>query len=198
MSISPSLDPVQAIVIGGSAGAVHALLELLPSLPADYPFPVMIVVHLPADSDSTLAMLFAARCKITVKEAEDKEPIRAGTAYLAPANYHLLVEPDLRLSLSNEEPVLYSRPSIDVLFESAADAYGSGLAGVILTGANSDGARGLRAIGAVGGWPFVQAPETAESRAMPQAALDACPTARSVALASLPDLLNIELPDTLR
>lgn len=184
---------IQALVIGGSAGAVGALLRVLPSLPEDYPLAVMIVVHLPPDCDSTLASLLNNRCRLSVKEAEDKEPIRAGTAYLAPPNYHLLVEPDFHLSLSQDEPVFYSRPAIDVLFESAADAYGDSLAGVILTGASKDGARGLHALCEAGGLAFVQTPETAEAATMPQAALDACPMARVLDLPQLAIALQTEL-----
>ncbi|MES2705306.1 MAG: chemotaxis protein CheB [Verrucomicrobiota bacterium] len=186
-----------AVVIGASAGAVEALIRILPELPEDYPLPLMIVVHLPPDRESTLAALLNTRCRITVKEAEDKEPIRPGTAYLAPPDYHLLIEPEFLLSLSNEEPVLYSRPSIDVLFESAADAYGSGLTGIILTGANSDGARGLRAVRAAGGLALVQIPEEADADTMPRAALAACPGARALTLAQITGALKTELPRAL-
>ncbi len=185
--------------IGASAGAVDALLQILPPLPKEFPLALLIVVHLPPpDSDGTLAMLLAGRCAITVKEAEDKEPIRPGVAYLAPPNYHLLVEPDLLLSLSSEEPVLYSRPSIDVLFESAADAFGDSLAGVVLTGANSDGARGLRAVVAAGGIALVQQPDGAEAATMPRAALEACPAARALSLGEMAAALKDELPRRLR
>ncbi len=198
MTSETSNSDLQALVIGASAGAVEALLCLLPSLPVDYPLVIMIVVHLPPHCDSVLASLLAARCQITVKEAEDKEPVRPGTAYIAPPNYHLLVDPDLRLSLSVDDPVLYSRPSIDVLFESAADAYGSALTGVILTGANSDGARGLRAISDAGGLALVQTPASAEAATMPQAALNACPTARALPLAQMAEVLKNELPRRVR
>jgi len=198
MSEAHSSGPIQAIVIGASAGAVDALLQILPVLPKNYVLPLMIVVHLRPDSESTLAGLLAARCQIAVKEAEDKEPIRAGTAYLAPPNYHLLVEPDFRLSLSSDEPVLFSRPSIDVLFESAADAYGSEVAGVILTGGNSDGARGLQAIEAAGGVLLVQTPSSASTSAMPQAALQACPSARALSLPEIADVLKTELSEGIR
>ena len=184
---------VRALVVGGSAGAVGALFRILPSLPEDFPLPVIIVVHLPPDGENLLPALLDKRCQIAVKEAEDKEPIRPGTAYVAPPNYHLLVEPDFLLSLSQEEPVLYSRPSIDVLFESAADAYGDAVAGLILTGASADGARGLRALSDAGGRAYVQNPATAEASLMPQAALDACPAACMVELADLAALLQTEL-----
>lgn len=198
MKAEPVSQALRAIVIGTSAGAVTALLRILPALPADYPLALIIVVHLPPHTDSSLASLLASRCQIVVKEAEDKEPICPGTAYLAPTNYHLLVEPDFKLSLSSDEPVLYSRPSIDVLFESAADAYGNELAGVILTGANGDGSRGLRAVSNAGGLVFVQSPDSAEASAMPQAALDACPAARSLTLAELTTVLQTELPSAAR
>lgn len=187
-----------AVVIGASAGAVEALLRILPELPSDYPLPLLIVVHLPPDRESTLAALFDSRCRIRVKEAEDKEPVLPGTAYLAPPDYHLMVEHDFHLSLSGEEQVLYSRPSIDVLFESAADAYGTSLAGIILTGANSDGARGLRAVAASGGIALVQSPECAEATAMPAAALAACPSAQVLSLAEITGVLKNELPHQLQ
>jgi two-component system chemotaxis response regulator CheB len=177
MRTAPFHNTIEAIVVGASAGAVDALLQILPSLPPAFPIPVLIVVHLPPTASVSLALVLSAHCRIPVKEAEDKEPIQAGTIYVAPPNYHLLVEPSRKLSLSMDEPVLFSRPSIDVLFESAADSYGTSVAGVILTGANSDGARGLRAIAAARGTVLVQEPASAEASAMPQAALEACPTA---------------------
>lgn len=174
-----------AIVVGASAGALEALSAILPALPGGYPLPILVVVHLPPDRKSLFADLLDAKCRLGVREAEDKEPIRGGTVYLAPPDYHLLVEADGRLSLSSEEPVRFSRPSIDVLFETAADAYGAGLVGIILTGANSDGARGLRAVLVAGGTALVQRPDTAYSPAMPQAALDLCPEARAMSLGEI-------------
>ena len=168
----------EAIVIGASAGALEALSSLLPGLPADYRLPILVVVHLPPDKTSLLAELLRVRCAIRVREAEDKEPIEPGVAYFAPPDYHLLVEQDKRLSLSDDEPVLFSRPSIDVLFESAADAYGDGLIGVVLTGANSDGANGLKAVVEAGGVAVVQSPGSAYAVAMPEAAIAACLEAR--------------------
>jgi two-component system, chemotaxis family, protein-glutamate methylesterase/glutaminase len=168
----------EAIVIGASAGALDVLSNLLPALPSDYRLPILIVVHLPPDTTSLLAELMRARCGIRVREAEDKEPIEPGVAYFAPPDYHLLVEQDKRLSLSDDEPVLFSRPSIDVLFESAADAYGGGLIGVVLSGANSDGANGLKAVVEAGGVAVVQSPGSAYAVAMPEAAIATCPEAR--------------------
>ncbi len=167
----------KAIVIGASAGALEALSAILPALPEDFALPIMVVVHVPPDRDSVLSELFRAKCRVAVKEAEDKEPILGGTVYFAPPDYHLLVEAGHSLSLSSDEPVLFSRPSIDVLFESAADAYGAGLVGVVLTGANSDGAKGLRAIAECGGTALVQSPQGAFAAAMPEAAIDTVPNA---------------------
>jgi len=168
----------EAVVIGASAGALEVLSSLLPALPLDYRLPILIVVHLPPDKTSLFAELLRARCAIRVREAEDKEPIEPGVVYFAPPDYHLLVEEDKRLSLSDDEPVLFSRPSIDVLFESAADAYAGGLIGVVLTGANSDGANGLKAVVEAGGVAVVQSPGSAYAVAMPEAAIAACPAAR--------------------
>lgn len=170
--------PPEAVVIGASAGALEALGAILPSLPEHFPLPLMIVVHMPPDRESILVDLFRARCRIQVREAEDKEPVRGGTAYFAPPDYHLLVEADRHLSLSSDEPVLHSRPSIDVLFESAADAYGAAVIAVVLSGANHDGAAGLRAVSEAGGTAIVQSPKEAFAAAMPEAAKAMCPNAR--------------------
>ncbi|WP_149114539.1 chemotaxis protein CheB [Limnoglobus roseus] len=182
--------PAGAVVIGASAGAFDALSAILPRLPHKFPWPVLVVVHIPPDKKSLMAELFAARCQVAVKEAEDKEPLCGGTVYFAPPDYHLLVEPDGRASLSSEEPVHFSRPSIDVLFESAADAFGPALVGVVLTGANADGAHGLRAVHDGGGTTFVQRPDTAQATMMPQEALAACPAARAMTLQEIAAYLN--------
>lgn len=173
---------LQAVVIGTSAGAVQALSAILPPLPADYPLPVMVVVHVPPDRRNALTELFQTRCAMTVREAEDKEPLQPGVIYFAPPDYHLLVETPELLALSTDEPVLHSRPSIDVLFESAADAFGEGLVGIILTGANQDGADGLKAIGQAGGVVVVEDPASAAAAAMPEAALTAWPGAKAMSL----------------
>lgn len=182
----------RAVVIGASAGAVEALSRILPALPADYPLPVLVVVHVPADRRNILAPLFRAKCRMEVREAEDKEPALARTIYFAPADYHLLVESDGMLALSADEPVQYSRPSIDVLFESAADAYGAGLVGVILTGANADGAKGLKAVADAGGVALVEDPAGAYSDAMPMAAIKECTTARILPLEAIANYLMKE------
>lgn len=175
----------EAIVIGASAGAVEALSAILPALPGDFALPVLIVVHVPPGRNNALVPLFAAKCRLPVREAQDKEAIEGGAIYFAPPDYHLLIERDRTLMLSADPPVLHSRPSIDVLFESAADAYGPSLAGVVLTGANADGAAGLKAILDAGGLAFVEDPSNAHVPTMPQAALKACADARPAPLAEL-------------
>ncbi len=178
-----------AIVIGASAGAVGALQVLLPSLPTTLQAPVLVVVHVPPKRRSALVGVFADRCPLLVKEAEDKEPLRPGVVYFAPPDHHLLVERELSIALSRDDTVRYSRPSIDVLFTSAADAYGDGLLGIILTGANSDGAEGLRSVIAAGGTGLVQDPQNAEATAMPEAAIKACPEAHAMPLLAMAELL---------
>lgn len=190
---APAASTSTAIVIGASAGAIQALLGILPALPGDFALPVIVVVHVPPGRRSELATLFAAKCQLAVCEAEDKEPITAGTVYFAPPDYHLLVErsegPCHTLSLSTDAPVFFSRPSIDVLFESAADAYGSNLMAIVLTGANEDGARGLKAVAEAGGRVYVQDPQAAYARAMPDAALAACSGAHVLSLSQIADRL---------
>ncbi|HET6333035.1 MAG TPA: chemotaxis protein CheB [Polyangiales bacterium] len=160
-----------AVVVGGSAGAVDVLGTLLPELPEDYALPVIVVVHLPARRASLLPPLFAQRCRLPVREPEDKQPVEPGI-WFAPPDYHLLVEADHTFALSIDQPVRFSRPSIDVLFESAARAYSARLLGVVLTGANDDGAAGARAIRKLGGALAVQSPETALASEMPRAAIE--------------------------
>jgi two-component system chemotaxis response regulator CheB len=163
----------EAAVIGVSAGGMHALRTILCAIPETYPLPIVIVQHRGVRSDDYMIEALNDLCAITVKEAEDKEGMRPRVAYIAPADYHLLIEPDRTFSLSVDEKVQYSRPSIDVLFESAAETFASKLIGIVLTGANSDGAQGLRTIKQRGGLAIVQDPETAEAPPMPKAALRA-------------------------
>ncbi len=160
----------KAVVIGTSAGGFHALQVILGALPNDFEFPIIIVQHRMASSNA-LPELLNHTTQLRVKEAEDKEPLVAGTVYVAPADYHLLVEKDGRLQLSEDERENFSRPSIDVLFESAADAFGDKLIGVLLTGASRDGAKGLGKIKAYQGCTIVQDPRTAEFKVMPQSAI---------------------------
>jgi two-component system, chemotaxis family, protein-glutamate methylesterase/glutaminase len=182
--------PYEAIVIGTSAGALEALSKVLPTLPAGFLLPVMVVVHLPPDKESILAQLLKNKCALEVKEAEDKEEISAGNIYIAPPDYHMQVEQNKHISLSCDEPILFSRPSIDVLFESAADAYGENLIGIILTGANEDGASGLKTICDAGGMAIVQNVDTAYAKAMPESALKACPAAHSMSLEQIATYLQ--------
>lgn len=177
-----SPEPAEAVVIGVSAGGLKALSVILPGLPADYPLPILICIHLPPGKKSIVAELFDEKCQLNVREAEDKEAVLPGNVYFAPPDYHLLVEADRTLSLSNDEPVLFSRPSIDVLFETAADAYGPNLLGIVLTGANNDGAHGLSAIMLSGGQAIVERPDQAYAGAMPEAAIEACPGAAVMSL----------------
>lgn len=181
---------VKAIAIGASAGAVQALLTILPALPPSFSLPVLVVVHVPSDRENVLASLLQAKTRLVVKEAEDKEPVAGGVIYFAPPDYHLLAEADGTLALSTDEPVNFSRPSIDVLLESAADAYGPALVGVILTGANHDGAAGLRAVMDAGGMAIIQDRAEAFATAMPDAALNACPTATIMNLDAIASYLS--------
>jgi len=181
--------PVDAIVIGGSSGALEALSVVLPALPAAARVSVAIVVHLPPTRPSHLVEVLGARTRLAVREADDKEPMEPGVIYVAPPNYHLLIERGGTLALSADELLHFSRPSIDVLFESAADAYRARLAGVILSGANADGASGLAAIGRAGGLTIVQAPEEALARPMPEAAIARARPHRVLGLRPLADLV---------
>ena len=158
------------VVVGTSAGGLRALERIFGSLPAEFPVPIACVQHRSKDSE-LFASVMQGMVALPVREAEDKELFLAPGVYLAPPDYHLLVEPGGRLALSTDEPVSFSRPSIDVLFESAADSYGAGVVGVLLTGANHDGTRGLIRIRAAGGIAIVQDPTTAESPEMPSAAI---------------------------
>lgn len=162
---------LRAVVIGASAGGVDALLMLLSDLPSGWRLPIVVVIHLPDPHDSRLAEVFAQRLSIEVREAEDKLPIEEGALYFAPSGYHLSIESDLCFSLSCEPPVLFSRPAIDVLMSSAADAYGPALIGILLTGANEDGAAGLLQIHEAGGLTIVQDPDEALAPMMPLSAL---------------------------
>lgn len=161
----------EAAVIGASAGGVAALLEVLPGLPPEVPVPVVVVVHMLRGRASQLAELFASRLAVPVREVADKDEVAPGAVYFAPADYHLSVENDGTFSLSNEPLHIFSRPAIDFAMQSAADAYGPALVGILLTGASHDGAAGLAAIGAAGGLTVVQDPQEAQSPLMPEAAI---------------------------
>jgi|SRR5579871_5963865 len=179
----------EIVVVGTSLGGLEALETLLSGLPTDFPLPLAIVQHRRAGSDGMLADLLRRHSALPVEEPHDKEEIAAGRVYLAPADYHLMVEPGM-FALSTEGPVRYARPSIDVLFTTAADAYAHRVIAVVLTGANDDGAQGAARVKAAGGLLIVQAPETAESAAMPGAALAAAPADRVLPLAEIAPCLT--------
>ena len=192
MTGSRYLAPPEAIVIGASAGGVEALAALLPSLAAGSRVPVFVVLHQPRHRPSLIVDIFSPRCQVPVREAEDKEPVQPGAVYFAPPDYHLLIdrgERGMQLALSTDAPILFSRPSVDALFESAADAYGSRVLGVILTGASRDGAAGLAAIGRAGGGTVVQDPATALVPLMPEAAAATWPGAEVKDLAGIAALM---------
>lgn len=163
------------VVIGVSAGGLYALRTIMAGLPDDFDLPIAVVQHRSRDSE-LLCELLQECATLEVTEANDKEPILPGHVYVGPPDYHLLVEPGYFV-LSTDEPVRFSRPSVDVMFLSAADAYSPDVIGIVLTGANADGARGLRAIVDRGGYAVVQDPATAEVPVMPRAAIKAVPTA---------------------
>ncbi len=164
-----------AVVVGVSAGGMKALPRALATLPANFPVPVIVVQHRhPQDTREFYINYLNEKFQLTVKEADEKEMVKEGCVYIVPANYHLLLESDKTFSLTVDEKVNYSRPSIDVTFKSVADVFGEKLIGIILTGANSDGAMGLKTIKDKGGITIVQDPLTAESAVMPQSAIRAC------------------------
>ena len=160
------------IVIGTSAGGLYALSKILHPLPGRFPLPIVIVQHRSKEHNELLEEVLQVKCKIKIKQADEKEPLHGGVAYIAPPDYHLLVEKDLTLSLSADAQVLHSRPSIDVLFESAAVVCKDGLIGILLTGANSDGAIGIKEIKKNGGITIAQDPQEADFPYMPQAAIN--------------------------
>ncbi|PBQ32834.1 chemotaxis protein CheB [Sphingobacteriaceae bacterium] len=172
MEKSKITPPSKMLVIGGSAGSIEVILQVLPGLKKTLDFPIVIVLHRKSSADSSLSDLFSTRTELPVKEVDDKETISAGTIYLAPADYHLLFEKNNSFSLDFSEKVSYSRPSIDVSFESASDIYGKNLRCLLLSGANSDGVEGLRVTKKNGGQIVVQDPETAEAPFMPQHAIN--------------------------
>jgi two-component system chemotaxis response regulator CheB len=180
----------ELVVIGGSAGALEVLREVLRRLPEKYGSAIAIVVHLPPEGPHLLAVVLARPGAPPMKMAEDKEPIAPGTIYLAVPDYHLLVEAGRTFALSMDERVHFSRPAIDVLFESAAQAYGPALMGIILSGANADGAAGLKAIGDRGGIMVVQSLESSEMIAMPAAALEAAPGSLELDVPGLVEILR--------
>jgi len=179
---------VEVVAIGASWGGLHALERVLEALPLDFPAAVVIAQHRRVGTDGALAELLDSHCELQVCEAEDKQALGPGVVLVAPPDYHLLVERGA-VALSVDEPVNFSRPSIDVLLQSAADSYGDGVLGVVLTGANADGATGLARLVERGGTAIVQDPQSAERREMPAAALAAVPAARVAELDAIGPLL---------
>ena len=179
----------EIIVVGTSWGGLSALHQLIAGLPREFAIPVVAVQHRHTQSGQMLSTLLQDRTSLGVCEVEDKAPIRAGNVYIAPPDYHLLIDRGF-FSLSTDAPVHYSRPSIDVTFVSAADTYGDRSVGVVLTGANSDGSRGLKRIADRGGLALVQSPDTAESAAMPAAAIRAVPSARVLTIPEIAATLS--------
>jgi len=161
----------EMIVMGMSAGGLQALSTLLEKLPSDYPIPIVVVQHRTKDPGYLLEEVLQWKCRIRIKQADEKEQIKSNTVYLAPPDYHLLIEKDRTFSLSYDPPVRFSRPSIDVLFESAANVFGDKAVGVILTGANDDGADGIRTIKKCGGLTIAQNPDDALFPYMAQASI---------------------------
>jgi len=183
--------PYSIVAMGTSWGGLSAMSKLLGSLPEGFAILIVLVQHRSKDCDRLLVQLLQDATDLKVCEIEDKDVMRAGTVHVAPADYHVLVESGY-LSLTLEEPIRFSRPSIDVMFTSAADAYGPATIGVILTGANEDGARGLADIAKRGGCALIQDPKTAEIKMMPEAALKAAPTAEVFSLDDLaPRLIEL-------
>ncbi|MBS1690279.1 MAG: chemotaxis protein CheB [Bacteroidetes bacterium] len=166
-----SINKYQLIVIGGSAGSLDVLLHVIPKLKADFHIPIVLVLHRMNSYDSTLTELIATKTVLKVKEVEDKEPQKEGYIYIAPADYHLLIEKDRMFSLDFSEKVNFSRPSIDITFASAADAFGEKAVCILLSGANADGVDGMQAIKNAGGLVVVQDPKTAEVSFMPAQAI---------------------------
>jgi two-component system chemotaxis response regulator CheB len=181
--------PFELAVLGTSLGGLRALETILAALPHHLSFAIAIVQHRHRFSDGELVSHLQQQTSLPILEASDKQPITAGRIYLAPADYHLLVERMGYSALSTDAPICHARPSIDVLFESAADAYGKQVVGIILTGASQDGAQGLAQINTAGGLTIVQDPATAESVVMPKAAIAAVPTAKILPLKAIASLL---------
>lgn len=184
----------EIVVIGTSLGGLSALRILLGGLADSFPLAIAVVQHRHKESDRSLSDFLQRHISLPIKEVEDKDILQPGTVYLAPSDYHLLIEPGY-LSLSTDEPVCYARPSIDVLFESAADTYYERTIGVILTGANHDGAKGLARIKACGGYTIVQDPLSAEISTMPRAAIEATPVDQILPLSAIaPHLVHLCSP----
>jgi len=179
----------EAVVIGASAGGLHALTQLFEALPGNYPLPVMVVQHRSKDERGLLEEILQERCDIRVQQADEKESIKNGTVYIAPPDYHLLVGSDMAFSLTTDEKVNFARPSIDVLFETAAEVYKEKLIGIILTGANNDGSKGMETINRFNGFTIAQDPKEAEFPAMPKSAINGRSVKSVLTLAEIKNFL---------
>jgi two-component system chemotaxis response regulator CheB len=164
-------NPCKVLLIGGSAGSLQVLFSLIPAIKPNFTFAVIIILHRRSSADSALSELLSTKTSAPTLEAEDKDPILPGRFYLAPADYHLLIEKNGTFSLDYSEKINFSRPSIDVTFESAAEIYGPSLVAMLLSGANEDGTKGLLTIKSMGGKTVAQNPETAQMPFMPQHAI---------------------------
>jgi len=180
----------KAIVIGGSAGSLNAIIEILKEINNDIKIPIIILVHLSDDYENELPKILDKYVKGIIKEAEDKEEIKENIIYIAPSMYHLQIEDNLKFSLLYSEKVNFSRPSIDILFETAAESYNGELLGILLTGANSDGAKGLKRIEELGGYVIVQEAITAYSAIMPEAAIKILKKPKILNLKKIGEYLN--------
>ena len=178
----------EIVVIGTSLGGFHALKTVVGDLPKDFPLPVVVVQHRRFEESELFVPLLSASVQLSVVEADDKQEIKPGQIFVGPANYHLLVDGS-RLALSTEAPVLHARPSIDVLFESAAESFGQGVLGVLLTGMSRDGTAGLKRIRECGGFTVVQDPATAQGRIMPEAAIESAVADRILPLEKISSFL---------
>lgn len=190
MHSAPCIDAIQAIAIGASAGGIEALSVVLPAIPSSAAAAVFVVLHLPRDKPSLLPAIFSPKCSVAVREAIHDEPVEPATVYFAPPDYHLLIDDGPRLALSCDEPVHYARPSVDALFESAADVYGAYLLAILLSGANQDGAAGLAYVQKLGGLTIVQDPETAQVPQMPLSALSRLTPDAVMSLSEIAELMQ--------
>ena len=183
MEESKHMKKIGALVIGGSAGSLDVLLKILPEINPNLDFPIIIVVHRKQGTDSLLSDLLSHRTELKVKEADEKEKINKGYVYIAPSDYHLLIEKDYTFSLDYSEKINYSRPSIDVTFQTAADAYGEQLVCLLLSGSNADGVNGLISVKKNGGITLAQDPDSAQVTYMPE---------QAILRANVTDILKIE------
>ncbi|WP_316750207.1 chemotaxis protein CheB [Pedobacter gandavensis] len=181
----------QAFIIGGSAGSLEVLLKVLPKVSTELSFPIIIVIHRKHGADSLLPGLLSSRTDMPVKEADEKEMMVPGTIYIAPSDYHLLIEMDRTFSLDYSEKVNYSRPAIDVTFQTGAEAYQEGLVCLLLSGSNADGVKGLLTVKHWGGTVLIQDPETAQVAYMPDQARKSMEIDRILRIEEMADYINL-------